>query len=964
MEAHEDWCFFEKIGVKEIGLSDPYSYSCQLVSANNTHGWVFFAKSQELQIIQSKDLISCFKSNTSTIKVDFDKDITHISSDQIGKTIAIACGNELHLLSFTQAIKGMKHEKVHICNSLIKALAWNNDRISVLTADGILEIFKSSSKECEKQPVKAFGFVDYNTGISCEEKNILVVSLPDFTVYNQINCDIWPIGVSLIRSDIMIYGIRDQRITLGIFTKDLVPIKELESIESFPYTVHPSLAGNLEDLLLVSYLEAINTRHTLLFSSSCSVSIDVLVFDSQYVITNFEENMDGQCKIGYHANFEGVLRGFCVVDSYEDPEAVYSYNTKDTTYSIALPPLVLYIGSDGKLILSRFIDLRREYLNDKVCKKPLSIGEIPDVKVENHFLPIGKQNNNEIATKNIPNLSQASAKPDGFLVKAPDPNQSNPFTAKPNEADQKTLFSIKINESNLPNPFLKKPDEGLSTKTNQPNPFFTKTNEGLSTKNNEPNPFFIKPNETDLKSSIFNPSKTGPTPLNPSGASIKQSGGSLFPNTTKLSEGFGLPKDLGSLSVSEPPNPSEALKKFENPGFFLSGQAKKNENVTISAPLGPASGSFFANTKKSEPVVPNTGLATTLNNPFIASSKNDPQKDLQSLSTPFKDSSAAEIPKSPTKDPKKDFLSLSTPETQKKTDNPQLSFKFPENQSNRLISEKKVNENISDQELNQNILDKQAKLNLIDKPATVYSNKIKEQDDIMNLLFKDIKESITQIESLRLPDSFYKEINSRCIYYREKLNKITDGYLEKVEDINLLYENLDEINMGMEFIYKSVDIQKKSTENDSLDIHFIKSVGETDKSIKILQKYIENGIDKVVENYKTVTKYFGATGKALNTNMKFKKTRSYCPETELKPTTPLVSNVFIENKIKSIKVDLEKLEKKASSLTKTLRKKQQKVYNFNIQENEEDIQPVNVTIDYTDPAELKKIFKSYFKAKK
>ena len=90
--------------------------------------------------------------------------------------------------------------------------------------------------------------------------------------------------------------------------------------------------------------------------------------------------------------------------------------------------------------------------------------------------------------------------------------------------------------------------------------------------------------------------------------------------------------------------------------------------------------------------------------------------------------------------------------------------------------------------------------------------------------------------------------------------------------------------------------------------------------------------------------------------MKYKKTRTYCPENLKNPVIEAFeARKILNQKIKEIRKELEQLDAKAQSLNKILRKKQQKVYSFSITESDEEIN--NNVIDFVDPSEYKKFFK-------
>ena len=98
-----------------------------------------------------------------------------------------------------------------------------------------------------------------------------------------------------------------------------------------------------------------------------SVSVDVIMIESEYHIANFEENTSEVCKVGWEDGQNVFARIFTNNELWSD-QCSLRRTTKDTTYDIPQLPLILYFGSNGKLILSRFVDLRRDFLNDDACR--------------------------------------------------------------------------------------------------------------------------------------------------------------------------------------------------------------------------------------------------------------------------------------------------------------------------------------------------------------------------------------------------------------------------------------------------------------------------------------------------------------------------------------------------------------------------------------------------------------------
>ena len=56
MEHSGDWCFFKKIWAKRFENSTVGEHCMNLVSVNNTYGWVFVAVDKDLLVIKASDI--------------------------------------------------------------------------------------------------------------------------------------------------------------------------------------------------------------------------------------------------------------------------------------------------------------------------------------------------------------------------------------------------------------------------------------------------------------------------------------------------------------------------------------------------------------------------------------------------------------------------------------------------------------------------------------------------------------------------------------------------------------------------------------------------------------------------------------------------------------------------------------------------------------------------------------------
>lgn len=479
MEYSDDWCFFTDAGKKKIGISKPDLHSSQLVSVNNLFGYVFFIDISALIIVKSSQIEAFFTAEAVSKQIQFDSPIIQVASDDLGKTIAVCCGKELHWLAFKEAIAGTKQEKVTIFASDVRKIEWAKERLALLCVDSRLEVLDNNVKIGEKEGIQAFAFVSFEKAVVCSQDSMLLVTVPEFNTLTQVSSLSSPLGLFAFNDKILKSSTEGTKILLDFFTKELKHINNIENFDAFPMSPDPSLETSLEQLPLTSFSYYFPSRDTLFFSSTCSALIDIIMNDSGYSLVSFEENLDGAFKVGWENGKECVFRGFAVITNYGQGSERFEYYWKDTTYSICQPPMVLCIGSNGVLMLRKFVDLRKGFENDDACKgqgveevkivvEELKVPEkkkvevLEDTQSKNPFFfakPVEKPKENvNISGTLIPSTSAFFAKP---LVPTENPGKvlaeplqktlqenffksplSGPSSLIPPSVPAKSLFSI------------------------------------------------------------------------------------------------------------------------------------------------------------------------------------------------------------------------------------------------------------------------------------------------------------------------------------------------------------------------------------------------------------------------------------------------------------------------------------------------------------------------------------------
>ena len=903
MEYSDDWCFFTPIGSKTLGVSRPDMHECQLVSVNNAQGWVFFVKISSLHYMKTCELEDYFTSDRLPGVIEFTSHITHVNCDKIGKSIAVCCGSELHILSFEHAIKGAKQENTIVYEAPIRKIDWAKDRISVLCENKHLEILQNNSKVGEKDEIQAFTFMTYEKAVLYTQESITIVTVPDLNSITQIDLTISTIGIFTFQDKILTYGLQGEAITLKFFTKELKEITEITSYESLPMSKPPSLDCDLTELPLVGYFEYLPSRDTILCASTCSVSVDVIMNESEYQIVNFEENTSGVCKVGWEGGSECVLRGFSLITNYGQPSTPYGHTTKDTTYDIPQPPLVLCFGSNGKLILSRFIDLRRDFLGDDACRAINQNNEV-DEEVKINF-----PRNNERGLETPKKVETTS----------------NPLIAKLGEGDKSQGVSkdlTQISSLNL--------GKGSGIEKGSSEGAFKLGPAMGPEKNIEPQPG---------KSSFF-VAGTGSKPeaVNLSGPLI--SGGGFFAN---IKPGEAI------KPVSNPFNPQASLVTAQD----LLAKPQVSPFAAVDPFKKPQDSLNIASDSVIKPIISPFSAV----DPFKKSQ--DPQPATPaSLLKPSETSGAPSKPQDLLQNPKS-LLNLSTqnsllsnpsslaPGSLTQDSSLQKSlFSIPENQTGSKLG---LQGTIS-------------KPNIDEKPATISSNKISEMDGLMQMLIRDLKVSISSIES-QAPSNSNKVLESKASLFKEKLGRLADNYLKNIDTANALCDNLDEIRLGIEYLsqaQESIKIHSSGIEN--IDVHLIKAFEDNNKALRLLAIYIENGLDMAIKGYKRTREQLGLV-ETKQPNNNWKKTRTYCPPATFeKHLSDKESCEFVKMKIEELKNLGNVLNSKANALSKIMRKTQQKIYNLSMEDTEEDT-VIQTKSHFIDPNEYKNLFKNFSKDK-
>ena len=441
---------------------------------------------------------------------------------------------------------------------------------------------KSKLVPKKKEKVKAFTFLKNkeNHCAVCLPEGLVVLDLNTMNILHQ--SEITGIPIFLKETNMNIYAYTLDKLNhLMIFDKQLDLIEDISDVTLSSDSIHESIRNN-KSLPFVAYFEYIQSRETLLFTSSCHTELNVLM--PNFELVNFEENENGKLDFPFDKSqprFQHVFRGFGMIKTRYDEEEKESFVANGQEYTLTKPPLVICLASDGLLYLYKFFDLRAEHLNDNLLVTPKDYRNIPDENIE-----INSSYSNKVVlhdSESVKVINENKATQNSILIKKEEKpifdNKNFPFSVATKESEQKSkAFEVSKPESNfnlfvVPNLQKKNPETPSTTffnpVTTNPNPF---SYSSLSSQN-EPNKFTSSVLFTNVKN----------------------------PDNTTFGSNFSLINEKNKTGFNEfsdkKPNPFEnSLDHFKNikineeskPQLFgNTGILKTNNSIISSIPQKP-----------------------------------------------------------------------------------------------------------------------------------------------------------------------------------------------------------------------------------------------------------------------------------------------------------------------------------------------------------------------------------------
>ncbi|OMJ85879.1 hypothetical protein SteCoe_12721 [Stentor coeruleus] len=892
MDNSDDWCYFEKIA--EIDLDIPYdaNHTQNLISVNNKFGWVFLAIFQNLHIIKSEQLITYFNSNKPNSELKFSSEITHVYTDDYGKTLAIGRECNLDLLSFTEAIQGQNKSKAFILSAPIKNLEFFQNWLSVLLQSDTLELYQNTEKYSEKTNISSFAFTNDFKGIYFSSGSIFIATIPDFNIEKQVNVDYIPYSIGKFENYIPILGMISGIPNLFIYNNDLTIIEKLDCIETFPFSPHESLENfNKENLPFIGSFYYMPTRKTLAFSSTCAVSIDLLMTDNDFSIVNFEENTEGQCKVGWKDSYECVFRGFAFVTSYGPPKEDYEYKLKDSFYNIAQPPLVLYIGSNGVISLRKFIDLRERFLKDNLCVESKNVFNCREEVKFDVKTPIKKvEEKKETIVDSSDNKKKSLANENVFGNKTiEDKNSGLNLSSLSLSSENKNIFQTPSNKTPDVDSKNLGPQSKIGSTINPTSPIknsFFVGEQPAKIENKQLNAPLIKPGEM-----AFFLNSTPKT-------EEKKLSAPLVNNDTNPFKNFQLKTEEQKIKTlsSKPENIPAVNNQLQSEEEEKKNKKPENSFLTPSQP-------------KSDSIKPNSLFVKPGENNFFLNSQAKPEE--QKLFSTFKQPEPGKFNLNP--EPGK--LNLN-PEPGKFNLNPEpgkLNLNPEPGKFNLNPSPGKLN--LNPEPATKDL--KPAPVKPPEKPATISSKLMNEINEISKLIFGDIKKALSQLETKKISEAGLKTRETNILSLKPRIKKLSENYIKAKDNTNFLARNLDEFSLDIEDIRKVIDEDQTQATDDS-HIGLFNTVKENERNLNIFKIYIDNSMTGMIHFIKGIKKDLGFKVDNIGTTSRFIKTRAYVPLQEEKVliTEEVLRKVIINRKNQAFE-KLQDLKNKCKGLNRS-----------------------------------------------
>ena len=462
MDRSEDWCYFDPVKntcLDEEAETSVESYSHWLLSISEIRNTLFIANKNLIQMANLVGIEDYFSDGPVKV-IDLENEITFVLSDDLGKNLAVAMNKELRVFLLDDLLRGIKTFESFQFDSPIRLIQFHSKTLGVLLLSNELILISNNQITQKQSEILYFSFISHDSLIKSSDSKLTSVSLPSFSPSHETDSTGKTFGLASHDSKIFQFLVENETtLNLNIYSNDLQVLASIDLLDSFPFAAHSTIESLLE-LPVISKFWFCDQRNLVLMTASCLTSVEVIMMDEDMDRVNFEENTAGQFKLLWKGAFENTARGLEVIRVSDKFDEMFEYQLKDTSYNICQPPIIAARDSGGNFIIKRFIDLRKDYLEDKICLHPSSLKPNSSSNIEEVKAPAVQLPNPNIS-KPI-EIAKDSIKPSALNKDLSNPtNPPNQAQPGPFETPKGKVIeaSPQIPASSLnPNPNLKPPN--------------------------------------------------------------------------------------------------------------------------------------------------------------------------------------------------------------------------------------------------------------------------------------------------------------------------------------------------------------------------------------------------------------------------------------------------------------------------------------------------------------------------
>jgi len=379
MDENDDWCFMKIKDKADFCSQSIDTYSTQLVSVCNRFGFLCIAKDNQVVVCPSDQIQDLLQGKLPSSVIQKTEPVTHVAINESGSSVAVATPSSLAVHSPKNTQSPLW--QVNLTDK-VKHLEWKSKKLGVLFQSQNLHFYEDKNKlPVNFTNIAAFAFKSSSECVAGQSGNLVILDLATQRITQQSPMENFlPFSMQVCSIGIVAYGIGTEDLEFKLFsTQDLSELRSLGDSDLMPLSPPPS-ASNPKNLPVEGYTHYFESRDTFLVSSSVSYSVDVIYGGNLFY---WDENPEDKAKAEWeNQDFQHLIRGMGVITSYTPSSPTYTHTAVDTEYQIPPPPIVVFIGSNGKLYLCYFVDLRSDYSKDNLISREGTIKDVQEDSVQ------------------------------------------------------------------------------------------------------------------------------------------------------------------------------------------------------------------------------------------------------------------------------------------------------------------------------------------------------------------------------------------------------------------------------------------------------------------------------------------------------------------------------------------------------------------------------------------------------